>query len=81
MITRLPAFYFAFVFGIVQSTLTLIIRNMNDTPQWTQAKRNNREKQSKFNVFLMGFDDFIVYKIFYSGGEIWVTALPVLFCW
>lgn len=64
MITRLPAFYFAFVFGIVQSTLTLI------TPQWTQAKRNNREKQSKFNVFQMGFDDFIVYKIFYSGGEI-----------
>ena len=70
MITRLPAFYFAFVFGIVQSTLTLIIRNMNDTPQWTQAKRNNREKQSKFNVFQMGFDDFILYKIFYSGGEI-----------
>ena len=70
MITRLPAFYFAFVFGIVQSTLTLNIRNMNDTPQWTQAKRNNREKQSKFNVFLMGFDDFIVYKIFYIGGEI-----------
>ena len=70
MITRLPAFYFAFVFGIVQSTLALIIRNMNDTPQWTQAKRNNREKQSKFNVFQMGFHDFIVYKIFYSGGEI-----------
>lgn len=70
MITTLPAFYFAFVFGIVQSTLTLIIRNMNDTPQGTQAKRNNREKQSKFNVFQMGFDDFIVYKIFYSGGEI-----------
>lgn len=70
MITSLLAFYFAFVFGIVQSTLTLIIRNMNDTPQWTQAKRNNREKQSKFNVFQMDFYDFIVYKIFYSGGEI-----------